>query len=80
MLFRSVRGVLSAQLKQTAFTMLSPTDYVDLRNLRDPTYKPEVMAQRDAIRAAYTSNAALLAAAVTTADMAALQFTWPVEE
>jgi hypothetical protein len=72
-----VRSTITAQIKTTAFSLLQPTDYVDLRNVRDPSYKPEVMTAREAIRTACTTNLAAIAAAATVDEIAVLQFTWP---
>lgn len=49
-----------AQVKQTAYTILQPTDYIEVRNLRDPSYKPEWMTWRDSIRQTSTDTVALI--------------------
>lgn len=75
-----VKAVLVGQIRQTAYGLLQPTDYVDLRNLRDPTYKPDVMTWRDAVRAASNTNEALVAAATTVEELASLNLTWPLAD
>ena len=40
-----------AQVNQTAYALLLPTDYVEARNLRNPDYKLDWMLWRDSIRA-----------------------------
>lgn len=51
------------QVKQTAYTILQPTDYVEARNLRDPSYKADWMTWRDSIRQTSTDTVALVNAA-----------------
>ena len=38
------------QIKNTVYTLLQPTDYIDIRNLRDPNYKIDWMLWRESIR------------------------------
>ena len=49
-----------SQVKQTAYTILQPTDYVEARNLRDPSYKADWMTWRDSIRQTSTDTVALI--------------------
>lgn len=52
-----------SQIKQTTYAILQPTDYIDTRNLRDPSYKPEWMTWRESVlTTAATSTAAINAA------------------
>jgi len=57
---------------QQAYSLLQPTDYIDLRNLRDPQYKLDWMAWRDAIRAQAKAQVALITACKDVAELAAL--------
>ncbi len=57
----------TAQVKQMVFTLLSPTDYIDIRNLRDPSYKTDWMAWRDSVRA-YSATTVTSINACTTVD------------
>ena len=54
------------------FSMLSPTDYIDIRNLRDATYKPEWMTWRDTIRTQAQAQVAAINACTTIEELAAL--------
>ena len=69
----------TAQVKQTVFTLLSPTDYIDIRNLRDPNYKPEWMAWRDSVRAYSATTVTAIAACTTVDELAAViaGIEWP---
>lgn len=69
----------TAQVKQTVFTLLSPTDYIDIRNLRDPSYKPEWMAWRDSVRAYSATIVAAISACTTVDELAAIitDIEWP---
>lgn len=40
----------SAQVKSQVYSILQPSDYVDVRNLRDPNYKIDWMLWRDEVR------------------------------
>jgi hypothetical protein len=51
-----LRAQAVAAIKATATSLLAPTDWIDIRNLRDPSYKPEWMTWRESVRA--TANAA----------------------
>lgn len=54
------------------FSMLSPTDYIDIRNLRDATYKPEWMTWRDTIRTQAQAQVEAINACTTIEELAAL--------
>lgn len=65
-------------VKAAAFTMLAPSDYIDLRNLRDPAYKPEWMTWRDAVRVASGEHVAAINDCTTIEALAALApVVWP---
>jgi hypothetical protein len=75
-----VRSMLSAQIKRTSYNMLSPTDYKLVRKVETgEDVDQATLDARAAIRAAYTNNAAMIAAATTTGELASIQFTWPSE-
>ena len=56
----------------TVFSLLSPTDYIDIRNLRDPSYKPEWMTWRDEIRTQAQAQVEAINACTTIDELAAL--------
>jgi len=72
-----VKANAVTEIKQTAFTVLQPTDYVEARNLRDPNYKVDWMLWRDSIRA-QSSDAVAAVNAATDVDVIAAIFpiTW----
>lgn len=75
-----VRAMLTNQVKHTAYAMLSPTDYKLVRKVETgEDVDQTTLDKRTAIRTAHTSNMALIAAATTTAELAAIQFSWPNE-
>lgn len=75
-----VREMLATQLKAASYSMLAPTDYKLVRKVETgEEVDAPTLAKRTAIREAYASNAAALAAATTVAEMAAITFTWPTE-
>lgn len=47
---RAIQDQFQAQVKQQVYTLLQPTDYIDIRNLRDPEYKMDWMLWRESIR------------------------------
>jgi hypothetical protein len=57
---------------QQTYSLLQPTDYIDIRNLRDPEYKLDWMLWRDAIRAQSKAQVVLIIACKDVADLAAL--------
>lgn len=75
-----VREMLATQLKSAAYSLLSATDYKLVRKVETGEEVDQAtLTYRSAVRAAYSANAALVQAATTTADLAALQFTWPMQ-
>lgn len=69
---------LISQIKQTAGSMLAPTDWKIIRAAETSTYvNADTLAARAAIRAASNTNEAAVVACTTVADLAALQLSWP---
>lgn len=67
-----------AAVKTGAFSILSPSDYIDVRNLRDPEYKPEWIVWRDAVRAASAAQVAAIEACTSIEELASLPaVVWP---
>lgn len=62
---------------QQAYSLLQPTDYIDIRNLRDPEYKLDWMVWRDEIRVQSKAQIALIEACKDAVELAALpQVVW----
>jgi hypothetical protein len=75
-----VKTQLTAQIKATAFAMLSPTDYKITRKAETgEAVDSATLQKRAAIRTACGSNLAAVNAASSVDVLAALQFTWPLE-
>lgn len=55
-----------------AYSLLAPTDYIDIRNLRDPNYKIDWMLWREQIRNQAQTHVAAITACTTIQDLAAL--------
>jgi hypothetical protein len=69
---------LITQIKQTAGSMFSPTDWKIIRATETGTWiDAETLAARSAIRTASNANEAAVAACTTVDELAALQLTWP---
>jgi hypothetical protein len=51
-----VKKAETTAVKATAYSILQPTDYIEIRNLRDATYKPEWITWRNSVLTA-TQNA-----------------------
>jgi hypothetical protein len=66
-------------LKQQTFSMLQPTDYVEVRNIRDPKYKPECIQWRNEVLQYSRTLSASIQAASTVADLVLLvkEASWP---
>jgi hypothetical protein len=78
--FAQVKTMLQSQIAAAAYSLLSPTDYKLVRKVETgEDVDAETLTKRTAIRTAYTSNAALIEAATTVDQLAALQFDWPTE-
>lgn len=76
-----IRNMLIEQIRQTAYTMLLPTDWLIVRQFetgQEPSQSD--LDKRAAIRTAHGSNLSAINAAADVAAMAALQFTWPMED
>lgn len=72
------KAVATSGVKSAAYALLAPTDYIDIRNLRDATYKPEWMTWRDAVRAAATAASAAIESCADVDALAALPAVeWP---
>lgn len=70
-----------AQIKQTAGTLLAPTDWKVIRAAETATFvSPEVLASRAAIRAASNANEEAVTACTSVDELAALQLNWPEEQ
>ena len=77
----AVKEMLIAQMKQTAYSMLAPTDYKLVRKVETgEDVDQTTLDYRAAVRSAYNTNVAAINAAVSTAEMATMQFTWPSNE
>jgi hypothetical protein len=46
-----LKTTFTSQIKQQVYGLLQPTDYIDIRNMRDPNYKIDWMVWRDQVRA-----------------------------
>lgn len=66
------------QVVAAEYALLQPTDWIDLRNLRDPNYKVDWMLWRESIRTTGT-NAVIAIEAATDIDslIAACEIQWP---
>ena len=66
------------QIKQTAGSLLAPTDWKVIRAAEtSTTVDAETLAARAAIRTASNANESAVAACTTVDELAALQLTWP---
>lgn len=75
---RGLKSTMVAQVKQTAASLLAPTDWRVVRAAEG--VKPcddATLASRAAIRAASDANEASIMACETVDELAALQFSWP---
>lgn len=76
-----IRNMLIEQIRQTAYTMLLPTDWLIVRQFetgQEPSQSD--LDKRAAIRTAHESNLSAINAAADVSAMVALQFTWPTED
>ncbi len=75
----AVKATQTTHIKSIAFNTLSATDYIDIRNMRDPSYKPEWVTWREATRTAASNVVAELTAAIDVPAIEAIlqQFSWP---
>jgi hypothetical protein len=66
------------KIKQTAYSLLQPSDYVVLKAFEGGSVVPsEVLTSRAALRAAANANEALVDALTNVDELAALQLVWP---
>lgn len=78
--FAQVRDMMHERIRSAAFSLLSPTDYKLVRKVETgEDVDQTTLTKRAAIRAAFTANAALIEAATTVEELAAVVFTWPDE-
>lgn len=76
-----LKSIWITQIRNTAYNMLQPTDYIDIRNLRDPSYKPEWITWRDSVRATSTSSVQQITDCKTVDELATIidGIVWPEE-
>lgn len=75
-----LKAGMVAQAKQTANALLAPSGWMIERSVDPSSGKPvpdDVLAFRAAVRKASNANEALINAAETVEDLAALKLTWP---
>jgi len=78
---KGLKSQVIAQIKQTAASMLAPTDWKVIRaSETGTTVDAETLAERAAIRTASNTNEAAVIACTTVDELAALQMNWPTEE
>ena len=78
---KGLKSQVISQIKQTAASMLAPTDWKVIRASETGTIvDAETLAERAAIRTASNTNEAAVIACTTVDELAALQMTWPTEE
>jgi len=76
-LFECQNQAVSA-VNAAAYSLLAPTDYIDIRNLRDPEYKIDWMLWREQIRNQAQTHVAAITACTTIEELAALPAVqWP---
>jgi hypothetical protein len=74
----AVKEMLTKRVKETAYSMLQPTDYKLIRKAETgEAVDDATTTHRAAVRTAAAANEALIAAATTVEELAALAFTWP---
>lgn len=72
------KAMLIAQVKQTAGSLLAPTDWKVIRFIEAASpIDAETSEYREAARAASNTNEQAIAACTTVEELAALQLTWP---
>lgn len=65
-------------VESQAYSILQPSDYMEIRNLRDPSYKPEWMEWRQKVRDQARIEFMLIQGCETVDQLAALAtITWP---
>lgn len=68
----------TSQIKHQAYVTLQSTDYIEIRNLRDATYKPDWITWRESVRTACAKTIAAIDAAVDVPSLqAAIQVNLP---
>jgi hypothetical protein len=64
-------------VKNKTFSTLQPTDYIETRNLRDPSYKPEWITWRDSVRQTSQSAIVDIQACTSVDELSELVISWP---
>lgn len=73
-----LKSMLLAQIKQTANSMLAPSDWQVTRATEGIKSMPAMtVAKRSAVRSAATANEGAINACTTVDELAALQLSWP---
>jgi len=65
-------------IRQQAHSILFPTDYMEIRNMKDATYKPEWIVWRESVRDVVSMTLVVIDGATdVSALQTAVQITWP---
>lgn len=72
-----LKEMLANETKNTAYSLLQPTDYIDIRNLRDPSYKPEWITWRESVRQVSAEVITMVEAATDIEELEQISAQWP---
>jgi hypothetical protein len=65
-------------IRQQAYSLLQSTDYMEIRNMRDATYKPEWMVWRESVRDTASMALVAIGTASTVEEVqTAIKVVWP---
>lgn len=73
-----VKAMRITETRNTAYSMLQPTDYIDLRNLRDPEYKLDWMMWREQVRTVASDFITAITNAEDVDTIAEMMPDWPL--
>ena len=65
-------------IRQQAYSVLQPTDYMEIRHIKDATYKPEWMTWRESVRDVASMTLVAIDACTTVDELQeAVKVVWP---
>jgi len=74
---KGARSQYIDEINDTIYKLLQSTDYVDVRNLQDKTYKPEWVEWRNLVRETGKSIKEKISSSKTIKDLESIVIQWP---
>ena len=72
-----IKQTESRSIKNIVYSILQPTDYIEIRNIRDPLYKPEWIQWRESILSYYNTIINQINNSTSIEEIEQIEIEWP---